>query len=81
MLTGSAAPMHTAQALLLRMRVLEGAATLRWILQWLHHKTDFVLTSFSIHEKAKIKQIMTKKYYSFYYLIFNHREIGKLDHL
>jgi hypothetical protein len=25
---------------------LDGAATKRWILQWLHHKTDFALTSF-----------------------------------
>jgi hypothetical protein len=34
--------------------IVKGAATKRWILQWLHHKTDLVLASFSCLKKATI---------------------------
>jgi hypothetical protein len=41
--------------------------TLTWILQWLHHKTDFSLASFSF---------ISKKFYNFY--LFNLLSLEKL---
>jgi hypothetical protein len=57
-----------------------GAATERWILQWLHHKTDSASYKLSIQKKTDIMQIMTKNITIFLYLIFHHREIVRLDH-
>jgi hypothetical protein len=57
------------------------AATLRWILQWLHHKTDFALTSFPFIRKPMLCRLGYDKNIEFFiYLIFYHREIVKLDH-
>jgi hypothetical protein len=42
--------------------IVKGAATKRWILQWLHHKTDLVLTSFPC-----LKTILLRKWQKTYY--------------
>ncbi len=42
-------------------------------------QNGFCSDKLSIHKKTNIMQIMTKNY-NFYFLIFYHREIVKLDH-
>jgi hypothetical protein len=42
-------------------------------------QNGFCFNKLSIHKQTNIMQIMTKKYYNFFYLIFYHREIVELN--
>jgi hypothetical protein len=58
-----------------------GAATLWWIPQCLHHKTDFPLISFPLIQKPTIQNIKNIQNINLYVIFsFFHRAVEKHEH-